>query len=83
MQQSLRLRQRLVLATIAFAAAWIPASLILGINHGRALRLSGSESGTLGPLLEGVLNFAFLTAVPALFVGLVVFVVHAALTERS
>ena len=55
---------------------------MLGLDWGRSLRLSGAEATGVGPLVEGVLNFAFLMAVPSLFVGLVAFVSHAALTER-
>jgi hypothetical protein len=44
--------------------------------------LSGADPTGLGPLFEGILNFALLMAVPSLFVGLVVFVTHAAITER-
>ena len=46
------------------------------------MRLSGSDATGWGPLLEGILNFAFLMAVPSLFVALVVFVTHAVITER-
>ena len=55
---------------------------MLGLDWGRSLRLNGADPRAIGPLLEGILNFAFLMAVPSLFVGLVVFVTHAAITER-
>ena len=77
-----RYRQRLIISAAAFFLTWIPSSLMLGLDWGRSLRLSGAEATGVGPLVEGVLNFAFLMAVPSLFVGLVAFVSHAALTER-
>jgi hypothetical protein len=80
--ETARQRQRLLLSVAAFVFTWIPSSLVLGIDWGRSLRLSGADPGAMGPLLEGILNFAFLMAVPSLFVGLVVFVTHAAITER-
>ena len=82
MTESPRFRQRLIFSATAFFLTWIPSSLVLGLDWGRSLRLSGADPAGFGPLFEGVLNFAFLMAVPSLFVGLVVFVAHAAITER-
>lgn len=72
----------MILSGAAFVLTWIPSSLMLGLDWGRSLRLNGADPRAIGPLLEGILNFAFLMAVPSLFVGLVVFVTHAAITER-
>ncbi len=75
-------RPRLLWSGAAFVLTWVPSSIILGLDWGRSLRLSGSDATGWGPLLEGILNFAFLMAVPSLFVALVVFVTHAVITER-
>jgi len=74
---------RLRLAAWAFVLTWIPATIVFGIRHGRELRFQGDSATHWGPIGEGIVNYAFITAVPCAFLALIVFVFHAALTERA
>jgi hypothetical protein len=75
-------RRRLWYAGSAFFAVWVPTSIILGVRWGRSLRFPGDNATHTGPIIEGVMQFALVMLVPALFVALAVFVAHAVATER-
>ena len=76
-------KRRVQLAVAAFLLTWIPASVILGVQHGRRLRFNGDSATHWGPIAEGIVNYAFFAAAPAFFAGVMVFVFHAAWTERK
>ena len=75
-------RRRLWYSGVAFTLVWLPASIVMGVRHGRALRFPGDNASQAGPLLEGILWLGMVMLVPALFVALAVFVVHAVVTEH-
>ena len=75
-------RRRLWYSGSAFVAVWVPASIVLGVRWGRSLRFPGDHATHTGPVIEGVMQFALVMLVPALFVALTVFVAHAVATER-
>jgi hypothetical protein len=75
-------KRRLIYAIIGFGVAWVPPSIILGVRHGRSLRFTGDDTSHWGPIAEGIINYAFFAAAPAFFAGVMVFVFHAAWTER-
>ncbi len=75
-------RRRLWYAGTAFAAVWIPSSIVLGMRWGRSLRFPGDHAQQTGPIADGIIQFGLVMLAPSLFVALVVFVAHAAVTER-
>ncbi len=69
-------------AGAVFLATWIPATLWLGIRWGRTLRLGADRANDLSPLIEGIIQFAFVTLVPAALVALLALALLAGADER-
>lgn len=67
------MRQKIWLACMAFLLTWIPLSVWRGIEIGRTHRIGSDAQSSIGPLIEGVIQLAFVMLAPALLVALMVF----------
>jgi hypothetical protein len=66
----------------AVLATWLPLTLWRGVAQGRAFRIGAHGQESVGPLVEGVIQAGFAMLAPALFAGLLVFVLLAWREER-
>ena len=64
------MKKNLRIGLAVFFAVWMPASLVLGLAWGRPLRIGAGRDADVAPLIEGVIQFAFITLVPAMICGL-------------
>lgn len=69
-------------AGAAALLTWLPVTLWRGLAQGRAFRIGAHGQESVGPLIEGVIQVGFAMLAPALFIGLLVFVVLAWREER-
>lgn len=70
------------IAGAVFLATWIPLTLWRGLAQGRALRIGAQGQGSVGPLVEGVIQLAMVMLAPALFAALLAFALWAWREER-
>lgn len=70
-------------AGIVAVLVWIPLALLLGLASGRSFRIGAAGQSSVGPLVEGVIQAAAITFVPALFAALSAFVLCAWRQERE
>jgi hypothetical protein len=70
------------LAGIVFLGTWIPLSVWRGIAFGRTFRIGADAQGSVGPLIDGVIQIAAVMLAPAAFAGLIAFVLWAWREER-
>ena len=64
------MRANVRIALAVFFGVWIPALVVMGVRWGRPLRIGAERGADVGPLVDGVIQFAFITLVPAMVVGL-------------
>jgi hypothetical protein len=64
------MRRNLRIAIAVFFAVWVPASIVMGVRWGRPLRIGADRGADWGPILDGVVQFAFIMLVPAGVVAL-------------
>ncbi len=76
------MRIGLRLAALAFALTWIPLTLVRGIAMGRQFRIGSHGQDAAGPLVDAVIQVAFVMLAPSLFVALLVFALWAWREER-
>ena len=77
------MRTPLRLAAVTFFGIWIPLSLWRGIAMGRSFRIGSDAQHTAAPLVDAVIQIAFVMLAPALFVALLVFALAAWREERA
>lgn len=77
------MRRGVRFAAVAFCVTWIPLTLVRGIALGREFRIGRHGQGATGPLVDAVIQVAFVMLAPALFVALAVFVFWAWREERA
>jgi hypothetical protein len=65
-------RRNLRVAAAVFVLVWVPATLWRGIEVGRTFRIGGQGERSVTPLVEGVIQMAFVMLAPSLLVGLLV-----------
>ena len=71
-----------MLAAAVFAATWVPLTLWRGIALGRSFRIGDDAQAPVSPLIEGVIQLAFVMLAPALFAALFAFALWAWREER-
>lgn len=76
------MKQGIRLATFAFFAVWVPYAAYKGIAMGRQFRIGSHGQGASSPLVDAIIQVAFASLAPALFVALGVFVFWAWREER-
>ncbi len=76
------MRRGLWLAGVTFALVWVPATLWRGIAMGRSFRIGRQGQDSAGPLVDAVIQIAFVMLAPALFAALFVFALWAWREER-
>ena len=76
------MRRGLWLAALTFLLVWIPATLVPGIAMGRSFRLGRHGQELAAPLVDSVIQYAFIMLAPSLFAALLVFALWAWREER-
>jgi hypothetical protein len=75
-------RRGLWWAGATFLLVWVPVTLWRGIAMGRSLRIGRQGQDATGPLVDAVIQIAFIMLAPALFAALFVFALWAWREER-
>ncbi len=70
------------LAAAVFVLTWVPASLWRGITVGRTFRIGHGGPQSVTPLVEGVIQMAFVMLAPSLLLALLVFALWSWRAER-
>lgn len=70
------------LALWTFFLTWIPLSVWRGLALGRSFRIGHQDAEHTGPLIDAIVQLAFVMLAPALFAALAVFVFWAWREER-
>lgn len=76
------MRRGLWLAGATFVLVWIPATVWRGIAMGRSFRIGRHGQDATGPLVDAVIQMAFIMLAPALLAALLVFALWAWREER-
>ncbi len=76
-------RRHLRLSAAVFLLLWVPASLWRGLEIGRTFRIGGEGQRSFAPLVEGVIQMAFVMLAPALLVALLALALLNWRTERQ
>lgn len=76
------MKRGLWLAGFTFLLVWIPATLWRGIAMGRSFRIGRHGQETAAPLVDAVIQIAFIMLAPSLFAALFVFALWAWREER-
>jgi hypothetical protein len=75
-------RNGIRLATVVFAATWIPLTVWRGLALGRTFRIGSGNQSDIGPLVEGMIQVSAVMLAPALFAALFAFALWAWREER-
>ncbi len=76
------LRRGAQLAGAVFVCTWVPLTLWRGLAQGRSFRIGAEGQGAVSPLIEGVIQLAFVMLVPAMLLALLAFALWAWREER-
>jgi Na+/H+-dicarboxylate symporter len=71
------------LAALTFLLTWIPFTLVRGIAMGRQFRIGDQGQDAWSPLVDAVVQIAFVMLAPSLFAALLVFALWAWREERA
>ncbi len=70
------------LAALAFVVTWVPLTLWRGLAMGRSFRIGSDAQQSAAPLVDAVIQMAFVMLAPCLFVALLAFALAAWREER-
>ena len=76
------MRNGVRLAAAVFVLTWVPLTLWRGLAMGRSFRIGAAGQDATSPLIDAVIQIAFVMLAPSLFVALFAFALWAWREER-